>query len=90
MSVHGEFQRLLADLVNFLRRTGAPGCERWIETLELAAERGQEDIDDGTQRALGLLQGKGPVPTFSSDLEIEEFARLQEHLTAICQAALGR
>lgn len=90
MSVQGEFQRILGELQGFLRRTAAPGSERWTEALERAAEQGREDVSAGAEHALHLLQGEGPAPSFASDLEIEEFARLQEHLTTLCRAVLGR
>lgn len=89
MSVHGEFQRILGELVGFLERTGAPGIDDWTRELRTAASLGRENVDDGAQRTLALLQGDS-APTFESPLEIEEFARHQEHLASLCRAVLGR
>ena len=89
MSVHGEFQRILAELVGFLERTGGPGSADWSHELQDASELGRQNVSEGAVRALALLQGDA-APTFVSPLEIEEFARLQEHLAAICRVILGR
>lgn len=89
MSVHGEYQRILSELVAFLERTGAPGSEAWSDELEAAAAQGRENVSEGANRALVLLQGNS-VPSFATPLEMEEFARLQEHLVSICRVLLGR
>lgn len=89
MSVHGEFQRILGELVRFLERTGAPGGAGWARELEAAATLGRTDVSGGANRTLALLEGDA-VPTFASPLEIEEFARIQEHLVSLCRVILGR
>lgn len=89
MSVHSEFQRILSDLVRFLERTGAPGGDTWARELEDAAALGRKDVSGGAHQALELLQGDS-APTFASPLEIEEFARIQEHLVSLCRVILGR
>lgn len=89
MSVNGEFQRLLGELVGFLERTGGPGCAGWARELETAASAGRKNVSEGASRTLALLQGDS-APTFDSPLEIEEFARLQEHLASLCRVILGR
>ena len=90
MSVHGELQRILGDLVAFLERTGAPESGRWIRELEEAAAAARRNLADGATRVLDLLEGEGPAPRFISPLEIEEFARIQEHLVSLCGVILGR
>lgn len=89
MSVHSEFQRILQDLVAFLERTGATHSERWIRELRTASATGHENVAEGATLALALLHSEGPTPDFTSPLEIEDFARLQEHLSAICRVVLG-
>lgn len=89
MSVHGEFQRLLSDLAGFLERTGTPGCEEWAAELKQFGVIGRENVSEGATRTLALLQSDS-APEFVSPLEIEEFARLQDHVAAICRAILGR
>ncbi|MGI9592023.1 MAG: hypothetical protein ACR2P8_11695 [Myxococcota bacterium] len=89
MSVHGEFQRILGELADFLERTGGPGCDAWARELQEAGSAGRKKLSDGASRAFALLQGDS-APTFVSPLEIEEFARLQEHLTSLCRVILGR
>ena len=89
MSVHGEFQRILGELTDFLERTGGPGCDAWARELREAAATGREELGEGADRALALLQGD-TAPKFVSPLEIEEFARLQEHLASLCRVILGR
>jgi hypothetical protein len=89
MSVHSEFQRILRDLTGFLERTGGPGCEDWARRLDGAAAIGRENVSAGARQALELLQ-EGAAPELASPLEIEEFARLQEHLTSLCHVILGR
>jgi hypothetical protein len=89
MSVHSEFQRILDELVRFLERTGAPGCAGWASELVDAATLGRTDVSGGADRTLTLLEGDA-APTFTSPLEIEEFARVQEHLLSLCHVILGR
>ncbi len=89
MSVHGEFQRILSELVAFLERTGAHGGNEWTHELRTTAALGRENVSQAADRTLALFQG-GSAPTFVSPLEIEEFARHQEYLTSICQTILGR
>lgn len=89
MSVHGEFQRILGELVGFLERTGAPVGSGWARELEDAATLGRTDVSGGADRTLALLEGD-LAPTFASPLEIEEFARIREHLISLCRVILGR
>ena len=90
MSVNGEFQRILAELLGFLERTPSPGVETWLAGLRGAAEVGRENVSEGARRVLELFQGPEPAPSFGSPLEIEEFARLQDHLGSLCRVILGR
>ncbi len=89
MSVHGEFQRILGELVAFLERTGAHGGDDWTHELQTTAALGRENVSEAADRILALFQ-RGSAPMFVSPLEIEEFARHQDYLTSICQAILGR
>jgi hypothetical protein len=91
VSVQGEFQRILSELIGFLERTGAPGVDAWTGALREAGSRGRENVSEGARAALALLRGEGAAaPSFESPLEIEEFSRLQEHLTSLCRVILGR
>jgi hypothetical protein len=89
MSVNGEYQRILGNLVAFLERTPVPGSEDWIRELEATARAGRGNVSLAADRTLAFLQEKS-APSFASPLEIEEFARLQEHLASICSVVLGR
>lgn len=89
MSVNSEYQRILNDLVAFFERTPVPGSDDWIRELQAAARVGRKDVTKAAGQTLTLLQGDA-APGFASPLEIEEFARLQEHLTSICSVVLGR
>ena len=89
MSVRGEFLRIAGELVGFLERTGPQGGDGWTGVLRDASALAREDVSEGARRTLELLQ-VGSAPSFESPLEIEEFARLQEHLFSLCRVILGR
>lgn len=89
MSVNSEYQRILSNLVAFLERTPVPGSDDWIRELEATARVGRDNVSTAADRTLAFLLEQ-PAPSFTSPLEIEEFARLQEHLTSICSVVLGR
>ena len=44
----------------------------------------------GAARALAALESGAAAPEVVPELQVEEFDRRQEHLTAICRVILGR
>ncbi|MEE2663630.1 MAG: hypothetical protein VX681_05895 [Myxococcota bacterium] len=90
MSVTGEFSRLVEDCIAFLDASGAPQTDRWKQILQRAAERSVESLSAAADEVLALLENDGAPPAFDEPHERDEFARLAEHLGAICRALLGR
>ena len=89
MSVRGEFERVVGECVGFLRSSRADGAERLGAALEAAAREARADVCRGAERVLAVLAGAEP-PDFASVLQREEYARLHEHLAAVCRVILGR
>jgi len=90
MSVSSEFQRALLDCVDVLRECDGPGAARWAAELAAAARDGVADLSRGAARALAALESGAAAPEVVPELQVEEFDRRQEHLTAICRVILGR
>ncbi len=90
MSVTGEFYRLVEDCIAYLDASGAPQADRWKQQLERAAARGRVALSAAADEALRLLEEDGAPPVFDEPRERDDFARLAEHLAAICRAILGR
>lgn len=87
MSVHGEFQRLLAELVSCLRATQHAVCERAADALEASAAAAREDLSGAASRALAVCASP-PL----AELSAEQRAEVEErcaHLNAVCRAVLG-
>lgn len=89
MSVPGEFQRILADTVAFLRRSETDTATALARGLADAGVHSREDLADGAARVVDLLEGHEP-PEASSPLETRAFDTQAAHLRAICRAILGR
>lgn len=89
MSVQGEFQRVLGDTLAFLREASAGGAERWSRELSSIALGAREDLSAGAERLLAFL-GEAAPPELSSELQRQEFARQEDHLSQICRVILGR
>ena len=87
MSVHGEFERVLSDCVDFLREVDPPNAAR-IAKLESTAREGRHDLTGAASDLLRWLEAEGPLPG-ASELQREEFARRTDHLSAICRAIAG-
>lgn len=90
MSVHGEFQRCLDELVGFLQGCGTSEAQRWGALLRGAAGPEAPDLSTRSERVLELLDSPPRTPDFVTELQQEEFERLREHLGAICRVVLGR
>jgi hypothetical protein len=89
VSVRGEFERVVGECVAFLRSSRASGAERLSAALEAAAREARGDLCRGAEGALAVLAGAEP-PVFGSALQREEYARLGDHLAAVCRVILGR
>jgi hypothetical protein len=89
VSVHGEFERVVGECVGFLRGSRASGAERLAAALEAAAREARADLCRGAERTLAVLAAAEP-PEFVSALQREEYARLCDHLDAVCRVILGR
>ena len=89
MSVRGEFERVVAECVGCLLSSRAAGAERLGEALEAAAGEARIDLCRGAERTLAVLADAEP-PAFASVLQREEYARLSDHLAAVCRVILGR
>ena len=87
MSVHGEYERVLSDCVDFLREVDPPNAAR-IAKLESTAREGRHDLVSGARSLLGWLEAEASLPG-ASELQREEFARRTDHLSAICRAIAG-
>lgn len=87
MSVHGEFDRILRNCVDFLREIEPPNAAR-IARLESAAREARHDLTAAVDDLLPWLEAEKPLPG-ASELQREEYARLAEHLVAICRAIAG-
>ena len=90
MSVTGEFQRVLAELVRLLEYGAFEGADAWLAELRECAGTARSDLSAAAARVLALFDGGSPPPRCASALEVEDLARLEEHLGAICHAILGR
>ncbi len=88
MSVSGEFQRVLGECRGLLDRAAGPGDPLAL-SLSQAGRLGRLDLPGAAERVLEVLDGR-PAPCFGSELEREEFARVRDHLSAICRVILGR
>ena len=87
MSVHGEFQRVLAALVTFLRATQDATCAATAAALEVCSSAAREDLSAAARDTLEVCAA---VPTAElSEREHDEYAERAEHLTAICRSLLG-
>ncbi len=89
MSVHSEFQRIAADTITFLETTADETAQRLAAGLRSALQQREADICLAARQALELLT-QGERPGFDSDLEREEFDRLEDHLASICRMVVGR
>ena len=89
MSVHSEFQRIAADTITFLETTAGETAQRLAAGLRSAMQQREVDICLAARQVLELLS-KGERPGFDSDLEREEFDRLEDHLASICRVVIGR
>jgi hypothetical protein len=87
VSVHGEFKRVLADLVTFLNATGNAACAATAVELEAcSASAAEEGLGGAAERALEIcaaLDTAALTPT-----QREECADRSSHLGAICRALL--
>jgi hypothetical protein len=89
MSVTGEFRRVLTDCATLLRRS--PGAATQLEEALSRADRvALDDLEGAAELVLRTLESGMAARSFGSDLEREEFARVAEHLRAICRVILGR
>lgn len=89
MSVPGEFQRVLADLVSLLRRSEVDGASELARGLADAGVRGREELSGGAARVVDLLE-PGEAQPAPPALETPELVDQAAHLRAICRAILGR
>ena len=87
MSVHGEFKRVLAELVTFLDATGVASCAAAAAELEAcSAAAADESLADAAERALAVcaaLDSSALTPP-----QRGEYRERAEHLGAICRALL--
>ncbi len=89
MSVHGEFKRITADAITFLESSAGETAERLAAGLRSAAQRREDDIGLAASEVVELLSER-ERPGFRSELERQEFDRLEDHLLSICRVVLGR
>ena len=91
MSVHGEFQRLVADCIEFLVASSASESD-WPTALARADAHVSESLSEAATMVLGLRTGPDALatPRFAADSEAEAFEELAEHLNQICHAIVGR
>ena len=87
MSVHGEFQRVLAELVGDLRATQHATCQRSADALETLATSARDDLDAAARSALEICAG--PAPAELSAGQRERIEARAGHLAAICRALVG-
>lgn len=78
MSVRGEFQRILDDLVAALRTGGHVRLARELEPLRARAE---DDLSAAAEEALAILPRTQPVA---------RAADRAEHLETLCRVIVGR
>lgn len=86
MSVHGEFDRYLRDLLGVLRETDRPEFLTWADSLEPLSDAHDQPLEF---RARSILDG----PLGQQDSECEGFPRIGElidDLLAIARIILGR
>lgn len=86
MSVHGEFQRILADCLAVLREAEGPKVERRMAALELAARDARNDLTGVARRVLRLC---GEAPPDLATEPRERYSQRTEHLADLCRAILG-
>jgi len=91
MSVHGEFQRLVADCIEFLVASSATDSD-WPDSLARADARVSESLSEAAAMVLALHSGPDALeaPSFAANSETEAFEELADHLNQICHAIVGR
>ncbi len=87
MSAHGEFRRILANLVTCLPASQNTACAAAVTALEACSTASHADLSDAARRALDVCAS---VPTSElSKPQRDEFAERSEHLIALCRSLLG-
>lgn len=91
MSVHGEFQRLLAECVDFLANNSARQSD-WPASLERADAHVEDSLNEAATMVLALRSGVDALeaPVFEDGSEADAYEALADHLTQICYAIVGR
>jgi hypothetical protein len=87
VSVHGEFQRLLADLAAFLSATGDSASVASALDLEACALTARKDLSGAARRVLEVCAAA--TSEGLSELQAKEYSERAEHLDAICRSLLG-
>jgi hypothetical protein len=87
VSVHGEFQRNLADCVALLREADEPDARSRAAALEQAAREARDDLSAAARRVLGLC-GEAAPQRLPERLR-EQHAERTQHLAAVCRVILG-
>ena len=87
MSVHGEYRRLLAELVAFLNSTESAACAASAAELEAcSAAAVDEGLSDAARRTLAVCAALD-TDAFSQ-AQRDEYSARSQHLAAICEALL--
>lgn len=85
MSVHGEFRRILGDVVAALR---ADGAARLADELEPLRERATDDLSAAAEETLAILPRiEDQAPSAGADPDVSDAA---ERLESVCCIILGR
>ena len=88
MSVHGEFRRVLADVVTFLRANQNAECAAAATQLEACATASAGDGLSGAARRARDVCASLPTAALT-ELQRDEYAERSEHLAAICRSLLA-
>jgi hypothetical protein len=87
MSVHGEFRRLLGDLIAVLRDAGV--SRDTVSALEPLLERSRADLPGAAASALALLP-KLDASALPDTALRRRFEDAFERADAVCRVILGR
>jgi hypothetical protein len=87
VSVHGEFERILADLAAFLSATRDSASVATARDLEACVLNTRKDLSGAARRALEVCAAA--TIEGLSEPQAKEYSERVEHLAAICRSLLG-
>lgn len=102
MSVHGEYERTLENLILRLGQLPADSGARWVDSFSALRLKHQTDLSTAARESLALLQrisaeiptlftesGGNPEQTTNAEPRGNILDETASHLRAHCQAILG-